>query len=197
MDKVAAATPLEAQTNWQTKAQTDWLTEGQTQAIVAGSLLWLRPVRADDAEPLGALFGRQSFAMRRLRFNGAVSLSPERLAGWSTPDGQQQGAWVVESSDAQGQVLLVDARWVRVSDNVAELAMLVDEAWHQRGLGAWALQALQAQAHRVGLQQLCARVAPHNTRMLRLLRRSGYTVSSQADDDGQTLLHSGSLAWTH
>jgi len=179
MDNIAAARPPGA----------------QTQAIVAGHLLRLRPVRADDATPLGALFSRQSSAMRRLRFNGAVSLSSERLAIWSTPDGQRQGAWVVESSDAQGQVLLADARWVRVSDGVAELALLVDEAWHQRGLGTWALQALQAQAHRAGLQQLCARVAPHNTRMLRLLRRSGYRASSQVDEDGQTLLQSGSRAW--
>jgi len=179
MDNIAAATPPGA----------------QTQAKVAGHLLRLRPVRADDATPLGALFSRQSFAMRRLRFNGAVSLSPERLAGWSNVDGQRQGAWVVESSDAQGQMLLADARWVRVSDSAAELALLVDEAWHQRGLGTWALQALQAQAHSAGLRQLYACVAPHNTRMLRLLRRSGYVVSSQADDDGQMLLQSGSRSW--
>lgn len=167
----------------------------QTDAIIAGECMRLRRVRADDAVPLGALFNRQSSAMRRRRFHGAVSLSPQRLMGWATPDGQRQGAWVVESGGVPGQ-LLADARWVRVSDSVAELAMLVDEAWHRHGLGCWALQAVQAQACSAGVQRLQARVEPYNTAMLQLLRRSGYTDCRQPDDDGQTLLQSGSLAWT-
>ncbi len=145
--------------------------------------LQLRCAVPADAAALGALYARQSCAHRRQRFNAAVSLSASRLLQMASPDGVNDGAWVVHHPGTHE--LLADARWVRVSADSAELALLVDAVWHGQGLGCWALQALSQQAHAARVRHLHAHVCGDNEAMQKLLRQAGFDMATDGGDDEQ------------
>ena len=68
------------------------------------------------------------------------------------------------------------ARYVRVSDDTAELAFEVVDAQHRRGLGLLLLDTVATLAQANGVRRVTATVHPENRASVQLLRRYGLVL---------------------
>jgi acetyl coenzyme A synthetase (ADP forming)-like protein len=74
------------------------------------------------------------------------------------------------------------ANYVRLRDpHRAEMAIVVDDAQHGRGIGTALFEALSAEARREGIERFLAVVMAGNGRMLQLLQTLGFKVSRAFD----------------
>jgi acetyltransferase len=143
----------------------------------------LRPVRQDDGTALEAMLLRQSPQSRYFRFHSAVNgLTRQALARMTRIADAQQLALVLVTESPDGPRLIAEARFASDDGVSAEIALMVDEAWHRQGLGRRALAALTDAAVDAGMQSLHGRVLQDNTSMLALARQAGWAVTRAADD---------------
>ena len=70
--------------------------------------------------------------------------------------------------------------YVATTEDSAEVAFAVDDAYQGRGLGTILLGQLAEVAHANGIQQFEAIVLPENHRMIDVFRESGFPVEVQA-----------------
>lgn len=158
----------------------------ETRVLADTSRQTLRPILPQDAGLLGDLMSRLSPEDRRRRFHGVVKLSAPRLQEMACIDFRRHLALVVTTAwNGGGERLIADARYVVDADGQgAEFALVVDVAWQRQGVGAWAMRALQEAATHGGLQWLHGEVLHDNTPMLGLMRRCGFILSPDPEDDG-------------
>ena len=140
-----------------------------------GSTVVIRPLTPDDRELLRSGFERLSDRSRYLRFQTPLTeLSDEQLSYLTAVDHHDHEALVALAPDSDDAIGV--ARFVRVSDNVAECAIVVADDWQNRGLGGELLERLVRRAHEEGVERFTALVLADNTDALRLLERLGDTV---------------------
>ncbi len=141
-----------------------------------GTTVVIRPLGPDDRELLRSGFERLSDRSRYLRFQTPLNeLSDEQLSYLTAVDHHDHEALVALPSDSDDDAIGV-ARFVRVSENVAECAIVVADDWQNRGLGGALLERLVQRAHEEGVERFTALVLAENTDALRLLERLGDTV---------------------
>jgi GNAT superfamily N-acetyltransferase len=133
-------------------------------------VLRLRPIRPDDEPGLAELFDRLSPRTVYQRFFRAYDRLPEdwyrRLAN---VDYRTRLALV---ADEQGTLLHAVARYEPGdTPGTAEIAIVVEDGWQHRGLGALLLDALLAAAEARGWHRFTANVLADNRPMLRVLSR--------------------------
>ena len=156
----------------------------ETRALGAGCQLTLRPVLPQDDLLLGVLVAGLSPQARRNRFHGAVHPSAASLQQMSCVDYEHQLALVVTTQVNGCETLIADARYcVADGDDCAEFAVMVDERWQRHGIGAWTMRSLQRVASHAGLHWLQGEVLQANTPMLALMRRHGFVLSPDPDDE--------------
>jgi GNAT superfamily N-acetyltransferase len=138
--------------------------------LLDGGLARLRPLRAGEAGPLLDVFDGMSEMSRRHRFLvGINQLSRHMVDVLADVDGRSHVAWVATIAGRSAGV----ARYVRVRDKTAEVAMEVVEGDHGRGVGSALLDAVATVACSNGIARLTATVDPLNQPSLRLLNRLG------------------------
>ena len=149
-----------------------------------GTPLTLRPIEAADGSVLAALFDGLSPHDRHLRFHGAFRVtSAAHIAQLTQVDPNRSLALVATASLRGRELLVAEARWViDDSGQDAEMALLVDAPWRQRGIGARLLAALRRGAAARGLRQLYGHVLAINPAMLALARSQGFRCAPDADD---------------
>jgi GNAT superfamily N-acetyltransferase len=141
-----------------------------------GTTVAIRPLGPDDRELLRSGFEQLSDRSRYLRFQTPLNeLSDEQLSYLTAVDHHDHEALVALPSDSDNEAIGV-ARFVRVSENVAECAIVVADDWQNRGLGSALLERLVQRAHEEGVERFTALVLAENTDALRLLERLGDTV---------------------
>jgi acyl-CoA synthetase (NDP forming)/RimJ/RimL family protein N-acetyltransferase len=145
-----------------------------------GSVVHLRPVRHDDEEALRQLHERVSDRSIYLRY---FALNREL--------GSRQSHHMAEDSPADGHVVLVAEagdRFVGVGsfeplgDGEAEVAFLIDDAYHGRGLGTLLLEQLAALARERGIHHLRAETLVENAAMLKVFADSGFAQVRRIGD---------------
>jgi RimJ/RimL family protein N-acetyltransferase/nucleotide-binding universal stress UspA family protein len=140
-----------------------------------GSAVVIRALGPEDRELLRSGFERLSERSRYLRFQSPLTeLSDEQLSYLTNVDHHDHEALValdVDTDDAGGV-----ARFVRISDAVAECAIVVADDWQNRSLGTELLERLVDRARDEGIERFTALVLANNTEALRLLERLGDTV---------------------
>jgi RimJ/RimL family protein N-acetyltransferase/nucleotide-binding universal stress UspA family protein len=135
----------------------------------------IRPITPADRELLQAGFERLSDRSRYLRFQAALSaLSEVQLSYLTEVDHHDHEALLALDPDTGDAVGV--ARFVRVSDGVAECAIVVADDWQGRGLATELLDQLVERAHEEGIERFTALVLAENADALRLLERLGDTV---------------------
>ena len=140
-----------------------------------GSSVVIRPIEAADRELLRAGFERLSERSRYLRFQTPLTeLGDEQLSYLTDVDHHDHEALLAVDSDRDDAVGV--ARFVRVSDGVAECAIVVADDWQNRGLGGQLLERLVERAREEGVERFTALVLAENTDARRLLERLGNTV---------------------
>lgn len=145
-----------------------------------GTPVRFRPIGVDDAVLLREGLGRLSERSRRLRFHSAVtSLSDTQLRHLVDVDHHDQEALIADVLQDGGYVGVGVARYARAApdDDAPEFAIVVEDAWHGRGVGRLLLRALFRAARRNGFERLTAEVLAENDRMLRLLREEAGAVT--------------------
>jgi GNAT superfamily N-acetyltransferase len=146
----------------------------QRSAAPAQRALRLRPLRADDAPRLIALYQRlspETIRKRFLRYPGCTD--PRQAVELATVDQINRVAFALVTGSGEDEAIVAVGRFHRADDDSAELALLVEDDYQHRGLGRYLLEELIDAAQRLRLQVLDGFVLYNNTSMLRLLRTSG------------------------
>jgi GNAT superfamily N-acetyltransferase len=165
--------------------------------------LTLRALTVEDREALVRTVARCSSDTRYARFHTAV---PVLTPGWARamcqPAGKRVAVGVVVESAGHrladepgvslgspcGDEIVALAQVEPEVDGSAELAVLVEDAYHRTGLGAMLVRAALTEAARNGLRSVRAHVLPDNDAIRQLLLSLDLPVKRGYDD--------GKICWT-
>jgi len=161
----------------------------QARTLNDGTLVVLRPLRSDDASRLETGFRQLSPESRYCRFlTHKISLSPSELKYFTQCDGANHLALGAFLTDAEGEELALVAvgRYVRDAHefDLAEVAIVVGDAWQQRGIGKFLFPALAEAAWQAGVRRWKAVFLVYNTAIRRLLETVGKKQAECAFDWG-------------
>ena len=148
-------------------------------ALEDGATLRLRAIRPDDEPRLRELFHRLSPRSVYQRFFRAYDRLPDDwYHRFTHVDYRARLALVAEDAGAVRGV----ARWEPgPAAGVAEIAVVVEDAWQGRGLGGVLLDALLTAAEARGIRRFTADVLAENRPMLRLIARLGDILHRDLD----------------
>jgi GNAT superfamily N-acetyltransferase len=146
-----------------------------------GAELLVRPATGDDTEGVRGLHARSSAASRRLRYPGSGHPHADaRLRRLLEPAGGL--TLLARHTDPRtGAEQVVAMANLLAEGDLAEVALLVEDAWQRRGIGTALLRRLLAYADRSGFAAVVAHTGADNTAMLHTLRRIG---DGSTDRDG-------------
>ena len=151
--------------------------------LADGRLVWLRPLRAEDAPRLMDLCKRLSPSTLRRRFlRSVVRCDPLEAQRLAAVDQVQRVALVAVPDPADDPPIVAVGRFHGDGSEQAELALVVDDAYQHVGLGRLLLSCLVREAVQRRLRVLAGHVLYDNTPMLRLLRTSGQALEVHWDD---------------
>ncbi len=144
-----------------------------------GTSALIRPIRPDDADALAAFHGRQSPESRYLRFfSPKPELTQSELERFTTVDFVDRAAFVVED---RGEFVAWASyeRWSNRDD--AEVAFMVDDAHHGKGIATLLLEHLAAVARSNGIERFTAQTLGDNRGMLTVFAKAGWPVHRRFD----------------
>lgn len=155
--------------------------EWETHAVLAdGVPVELRPIRPSDRNRLDAFHRRQSPTSIYYRFfQHRPKLTGRELDYFTQIDYSERMAFVALIGDEFVAVARYES--LAVGDR-PEVAFLVDDQHHGRGLATLLLEYLAAAARARGLTGFVATVLPENHGMLRVFRQAGFDLVTRFDD---------------
>ncbi len=146
--------------------------QSEEQAVVLrdGTRLLVRPVRPDDKALLAEGFERLSPESRYRRFFAPLDkLTGRDLAYLTEVDHSDHEALL--GLDAEDGSMIGVARYVRAEDPTeAEVAVVVGDPWHGRGVATALLERLTERARQEGVDHFVALVMSDNAEALELFR---------------------------
>lgn len=154
-----------------------------------GTPIRIRRIRADGAAELQRAFHQLSPGARNQRFLARKDrLTAEELDFLTHADGRDHLALVVAVLDAAGSEVdkIAVARSVRdrADASVAEVAVIVKDEWHRRGVGEALLTNLAAWAWQTGVRRWRAYYWKDNAGIQRLLAKVGVKRYEQRESPG-------------
>ncbi len=145
-----------------------------------GSTVHVRPVRGEDAPAIRAFLEELSPDSIAFRFFGVPNLN--WVTSWSVDvDYSDRMALVAESGSPP--TIIAHAAYVRQDAERAEVAFVVADAWHGRGISTILLAHLAEVADRHGIAAFTAEVLPANHRMIEVFRDSGFPLKMRSSPD--------------
>jgi N-acetylglutamate synthase-like GNAT family acetyltransferase len=144
--------------------------------LPAGNELTVRRADPSDREGALALHERCSTRTLLLRYHGPVGDADRYLGHLLEPRYGQ--TLTVEAADGE-LVALAHLMW---DDGSAEIAVLVEDLWQRRGLGAELVRRLAALARDAGITEVYAVTKASNTAMVATLRRLGVPLDYQVEE---------------
>jgi acyl-CoA synthetase (NDP forming)/GNAT superfamily N-acetyltransferase len=150
--------------------------EGGTDVVLRdGSTVHVRPTGPADVAGVAAFLSALSLEARWFRFLGAGG-DPRAAAHILV----ERGTGLVATA-APHDTIVAHANFVPETTDRAELAFAVADAWQGRGIATILLAHLAQLAEAAGIVTLIAIVHPSNSRMLQVLRDSGFPVEVRAE----------------
>ncbi len=150
--------------------------DGQVSVPIKDGTAWLRPLEADEVDPLLAVFDHMSLESRYARYlQGVSKLTPGMIESLTAVDGTDHVAWLVTVDDRPVGI----GRYVKVGPSTAEIAFEVADEFHGRGLGTVLVDVLTTIAAKSGIQNLQAMVQRSNHHSRRLLSQVGLELLRQ------------------
>jgi RimJ/RimL family protein N-acetyltransferase len=149
-----------------------------------GSEVVMRQIEPDDLDKLREIWGGLSADSRRRRFlvsSSVADVTDAELQYLVDVDHRRHEAII--ALDQRGHGLGV-ARYVRIPGDreSAEVAVVVVDAWHNRGLGTALLDRLTDSARENGIKRYTAIVSEDNDVVLRALERAGAERTNEGED---------------
>ncbi|CUS35126.1 bifunctional acetate--CoA ligase family protein/GNAT family N-acetyltransferase [Candidatus Nitrospira nitrificans] len=149
-----------------------------------GSTAAIRPAEPTDASLMQQFVDRLSPESRRHRFFSETLPSRDRIVALcdsSTPDSQLT-LIVTRMQEGSLQIIATGSYWAKDADT-AEAAMVVDDAFHGKGLGTLLLERLALLAIHHGFTRLWAVTHAENLAMREVFRESGFTAHEAYEGD--------------
>jgi RimJ/RimL family protein N-acetyltransferase/succinyl-CoA synthetase alpha subunit len=148
--------------------------------LADGGTAHVRPIRPEDAPLLRAFHDRLSPESLYLRFfSPHPRLSEREVAHFTQVDHDARVALVV----VLGEELIAVARYDRLQrSDEAEVAVIVADEQHGRGIASALLERLASAARERGVHQFTADVLPQNRAMLHVFHDAGFEVTSRFED---------------
>ena len=154
------------------------LIEGRT--LADGRRIELRPIRPEDTAAHQDFFARLDSEDVRFRFFGPVrSLASSEMARFTQIDYDREMAFIAVDD---GQTLGVARAVTDPQGEQAEFSVIVRSDQKGRGLGRLLLDHLLGYLRQRGVKTVTGLVLRHNTAMLALVRRAGFTVAAGTGD---------------
>jgi acetyltransferase len=152
----------------------------ETIALRDGARVQLRFLRPDDVERLKAFFYRlspQSVFYRLLEYRTAIS---DEEARWLCEvDGRNRVAIAAAIGDGADEAIVAVARYgidPKGPADVAEAAVVVEDAYQKRGLGKTLVGRLVEYARTHGVRRFSATIHVNNDAILSFINYSGFKV---------------------
>jgi acetyltransferase len=157
-----------------------------------GTPVHIRPIRPEDAELEKAFVDGLSEQTRYFRFfYRLTALTPAMLARFTQVDYDREMALVALVRDERGpggESFVGVARFIGNADlESAEFAVVVGDAWQNRGIARILMERLIDVARRKGLKRLEGSVLRNNTNMIRFVTSLGFTVEDDPEDPEQVV----------
>jgi acetyltransferase len=150
----------------------------------SGESLSVRPIRHDDGELEEAFVSKLSFESRYQRMLGSgTKVTPEWIDSMTHIDYDRHMAFAATRMvDGVEQFVGVGRYVVDVATRSAEVALVVADGWHGKGVGRRLLDTLLEHAAGAGMREAAGIVLATNVAMLRLVRSMGFTVNFEPGD---------------
>lgn len=155
-----------------------------------GAAVWIRAIQPEDRERLAQFHGRlspESVYMRYFEYKPV--LSPRDLSYLTDLDYDRRVALVAALSPESTAPIVGVARYdvlpapsAGTQPLRAELGIIVEDTWQNRGIGTVLLKHLLGVAHDQGIAEITAEVLPQNTRMLELVAGAGVPVRRELEE---------------
>ena len=143
-----------------------------------GSTMRLSQPTHEDRDAIMALIKRQSPTSLYHRFRGLPVLDDRLFARYLDADAQERGALI---GMRDGLVVAMGTYDRLREPEMAEVAFIVDDPLHGRGVGTRLLEQLAELAAAVGIRRFVAEVSADNNRMLEVFRDAGFEVVRQME----------------
>ncbi len=156
-----------------------------TETLPGGQIVQLRAIRPSDRDRLREEFLKLSKASVRDRFFSVkLDLTPKELTFLTEVDFHHHVALVVELEADSQRIPVAVGRMVRKTDlpDHSEIAITVTDEMQGKGIGKVVLKHLLDCARELGIRHVDASVLAENTRMLKLIRKSGFSFESYLED---------------
>lgn len=147
------------------------------------STIHIRPIQRDDEEKMLALFRRFSPRTIYLRFHGFISEMPrERVKRFCTIDYDNSFALVATVGEGIEKIIIAVCRYYRLpKKDTAELAIVVEDAYQDKGIGTHLLKQLVTIARENGIRIFEGYVLAENQKMIQMLKDSGFQESGELE----------------
>lgn len=160
--------------------------ELEQQVAWGGAPLLLRPIRPEDGPAHVAFFNALDADDVRYRmFVRVRELNPSLLARFTQIDYDREMAFIATRPGPGGVCETIGvARVVADPDNIeAEFAVTVRSDLKGQGLGQVLMEKLIDYCRRRGTREIVGEALPQNTRIIRLARKLGFSVTKNPADD--------------
>jgi RimJ/RimL family protein N-acetyltransferase len=154
----------------------------------AGQLFRMRPMTPEDAHHLLNLFQHLGLESRFLRFNLPLA-DPDPQLVWAEAqrlaqiDPRRDGAWLVFTDlPGEPEAPIGGVRYIRLSDEVAEVSMTVRDDFQGTGIGTEMVRFIIRRARAAGIRRAVATVQRGNRALWRLIQKSG--LPFEVDSEG-------------
>jgi RimJ/RimL family protein N-acetyltransferase len=149
-----------------------------------GSEVRLRTALPTDAPLVTALNARCTPESRNGRFlSASPRLDDDELGRLVGPDARRRTLLAL-TPDGGSAVGMVDVHWGGGDSGSATFAVLVEDAWQERGLGTALVRRAAEIAAEQGCDEVVATTHGRNMKLTRLLRRAGMRPTAELDPDG-------------
>jgi GNAT superfamily N-acetyltransferase len=155
-----------------------------------GQVIELRAIRPSDRDKLREEFLKLSKASVRDRFFSIkLDLTPSELTYFTEVDFDHHVALVAELVSGTTRQPAAVGRLVRNfgQPDHSEIAITVTDSMQGQGIGKIMLKHLVDCARKLGVRHMDASVMADNTRMMKLIRKSGLPYKSQLQDGINTI----------
>jgi acyl-CoA synthetase (NDP forming)/RimJ/RimL family protein N-acetyltransferase len=149
-----------------------------------GHTAHLRPIRPEDEELLVEFYAQVSAESKYLRFFAPMpTLSDRDVKRFTHVDHRDRVAFVLTVAEK----MIAVGRFDRITSpggagDEAEVAFLVQDAHHGRGIAQLLLEHLAQAGRERGIRKFVAEVLPENQPMIRIFKDAGYQVAGGFED---------------
>ena len=154
-----------------------------TETLRNGLSVCFRASRPDDVERIVTAFHELDPESVYLRFFGPKKeISSAEIQRFRDADFINRVIVLCTTLRDGKEIVIASGTYVRVNENEAEVAFIVEEDFHRLGIAGRLMKHLGRIAQAAGLKIFVAEVLPHNSAMLNVFGRCGWPMSAKTAD---------------